>query len=376
MLSELQLSRRQMLALTGSALAGLSRRPAIADDTNLVPTTDQSIRDLADNAPLSMRFKGSTADECRAWQAKFCAKLKSLLGPHTPPAKWKTIVEREVELSDHIRKELVLQADGHPSLPVYLLIPKKKTDKPRPGVLAIHGHGDHGYNPVAGRDDLPGVADSIEKANYDYGRQLVRRGYIVACPCLTPFGRRTEGRDTYGSDPCAVTFVRMQLLGKVLIAENLRDCLWAFELLAQHADVDKDRIGCVGLSYGGRMTMLTSAIETRIKVAVPSGALNLMQERIGVKYSCGAQVIPGLLQYGDVPEVSALIAPRYCCWEIGSKDGLIKPKWATNALQRISRAYRAYDAEDHLLIDRFQGGHRWSGRLAFPLLDKVLQPPA
>ena len=139
---------------------------------------------------------------------------------------------------------------------------------------------------------------------------------------MTPFGRRLGNREAYGQqDPCAVTFVRLQVLGKVLIAENLRDCLWAVELLARHEQVNASRLGCVGLSYGGRMTMLASALEPRIQVAIVSGALNLLQERIGGRYSCGAQVIPGLLQHGDVPEIASLIAPRPCLWEAGLKVG-------------------------------------------------------
>lgn len=370
-----RLSRRHMLVLSGAALSAVRGASANAGESGAVPTAHQHIRKLAAAAPLSMQFPGGSADECRQWQQRFSTKLRSLLGRHAPPKAWETIVEREVELPDHVRRELVLQADGHPALPVYLLAPKQKTDAPRAGVLAIHGHGDYGYDPVAGRDDRPGVARAIASANYDYGRQLARRGYVVVCPCLTPFGRRSEGRDAYDSDPCAVTFVRLQLLGKVLMAENLRDCLWATEMLARQKDVDEQRLGCVGLSYGGRMTMLTAALEKRIKAAVISGALNLMQERIGGKYSCGAQVIPGLLQFGDVPEISSLIAPRHCCWEIGARDGLIKPDWADKALKRIGRAYRAYDAEDRLIVDRFDGGHRWNGRVAFAMLDKVLRPP-
>jgi hypothetical protein len=107
-------------------------------------------------------------------------------------------------------------------------------------------------------------------------------------------------------------------------------------------------------------------------VAVISGALNVMQERVQGKYSCGAQVIPGLLNYGDVPEIGALIAPRPCVWEVGSRDRLISPKWAARALERMARAYRALDAADHLHVDRFDGGHEWSGRVAIPLLKKVL----
>jgi len=256
---------------------------------------------------------------------------------------------------------------------LYLLTPKKKSDRKRGGIVALHGHGKFGYDPVAGRDDVPGVAAAIKSANYDYGRQLVRRGYVVAVPCLTPFGRRLGNPDAYNKDdPCAITFVRLQLLGKLLMAENLRDALWSLEVLARHDEVDAKRLGCVGLSYGGRMTMLTTAVEPRIRLAVISGALNVMQERVAGRYSCGAQVIPGLLQFGDVPEIGSLIAPRPCVWEVGSLDGLIAPKWADEALTRMRRAYKALGVEEQLQVDRFDGGHEWSGRLGYPLLEKVL----
>jgi acetyl esterase/lipase len=367
-------SRRQFLAAAGTGLlGGLTARPLLAGEPPPAPTVDDWIGKLAEEAPRALEFRGRTAEACRKWQGDFAAKLRSLLGPHAPPAEWKVERERAVDRKDHRREELVLTADGCPPLPLHLLLPPEKTDKRRPGVLAIHGHGDFGHDAVAGKDDLAGAAAEIHALNYDYGRQLVRRGYVVAVPCLTPFGRRLGDRAAYGKqDACAVTFIRLMLLGRVLMAENLRDCLWALAQLGRREEVDPERLACVGLSYGGRMTMLTAALEPRVKVAVVSGALNVMQERVAGRYSCSAQVIPGLLQYGDVPEIGALIAPRRCVWEVGSRDGLISPEWADKALDRIRRAYRALDAEDHLVVDRFDGGHEWSGRLAYPLLDKEL----
>lgn len=322
-------------------------------------------------APLAMRFKGTTADECRAWQKEFAAKLKTLLGPHAPPAKWKATEVSVKKFDDHVRHELLLIADGHPPLPLYLLLPPEVKGK-RPAILAIHGHGQHGHHPVAGRDDLPGVENAIKSANYDYGRQLVKKGYIVAVPCLTPFGERL-GKWNSKQDACADTFLRMQILGKTLIGENLRDCLWAIEFLARHERVDAERIGCVGLSYGGRMTMLTSALEPRVKACVISGALNAMQERVSKPYSCGAQIIPGLLQFGDVPEIASLLAPRPCLWEVGSRDGLIDATWADEILLRQKRAYKALGAEAQVSVDRFDGGHAWHGMEALKLLDKSLR---
>lgn len=70
-----------------------------------------------------------------------------------------------------------------------------------------------------------------------------------------------------------------------------------------------------------------------------SGALDLMQERIAGPYSCGAQGIPGLLRYGDVPKIGGLIAPRPCVWEVGSRDRLIAPERTAQALARLRRAY-------------------------------------
>ena len=99
------------------------------------------------------------------------------------------------------------------------------------------------------------------------------------------------------------------------MAENLRDLLWSLEFLARESGVDSERLGCVGLSLGGRMTMLTTALEPRLKVAVISGALNCMQERAAMDGGAGGcQTIPGLLEYGDFPEIGGLIAPRPALW--------------------------------------------------------------
>lgn len=341
------------------------------EKTKAPPINERLKLDVKD-AALSMRFKGGTADECNAWQRDFTAKLKTLLGPHTPPAKWKTTIVSVKDFDDHRREELLLTAEGHPPLPIYLLLPKDRKGK-RPAILAIHGHGSHGHHPVAGREDLPGVENAIRNNRYDYGRQLAKHGYVVAVPCLTPFGDRL-GKWGSKQDPCADVFIRMQILGKTLMGENLRDCLWAIELLSRHEAVYAERIGCVGLSYGGRMTMLTAALEPRIKACVISGALNAMQERVSKPYSCGAQIIPGLLQYGDVPEIASLIAPRHCLWEVGSEDKLIDALWADEILLRQRRAYKALGALDRLTVDRFEGGHVWNGKIATPFLSKILQP--
>ncbi|MBL8825982.1 MAG: hypothetical protein JNM18_03290 [Planctomycetaceae bacterium] len=336
-----------------------------------VPTIEQRIDDLAANAPLKMRYQGTSADECRAWQRQFGAKLRELLGPIEPPAKWKTHVERVVDLEDHQRKELVLEAEGLAPVPMHVLVPKKSSGK-LAGILALHGHGRFGHDPVAGIDDTAELRQAIESANYDYGRQLVRQGYAVAVPCLTPFGRRRGGPGD--SDICGVTATRLQFLGRSLIGENLRDARWALNALLQQTPVDPGRLGCVGLSYGGRMTTLVAAVDERIQVAVVSGALNCFQERVYGAYGAGCQLIPGILEHGDIPEIASLIAPRSLLWEVGNSDRLIDPVWVERAWQRMQSAYQSFGQSDRLQIDRFNGGHRWNGQIAQKILRDILSP--
>ena len=334
-------------------------------------TIDGEIRRMAEAPPLAMRFTGSTTAEFTNWRGAFQAKLGELLGPIDPPARWDMVEESRSEREGVRRLSLVLRAGGVRDLPVHLLEPSGSGK--RAAVLALHGHGKHGYDPVAGIAETPERRADLDKANYDYGWQLARRGYLVAVPCFTPFGRRLGDPAAYkGEDPCGVTFVRMQLFGQVLMGENLRDALWALELLALHPRADPARMACVGLSYGGRMAMLTAAMSDRIRAAVCSGALNVMQERVRGRYGCGAQVIPGLLKYGDVPEIGSLIAPRPCVWEVGQKDGLMVKAWLEPSLERMRRAWKAAGSPDNLQVDSFDGGHRWNGAAAYPMLERVL----
>ena len=92
------------------------------------------------------------------------------------------------------------------------------------------------------------------------------------------------------------------------------------------------------------------------------------------RYSCGAQVIPGLLEHGDVAEIAGLIAPRPALWEVGLRDGLMVKEWISPAWRRIEKVYAALGAAAALERDDFDGAHQWSGVKSYPLLERLLRP--
>ena len=81
--------------------------------------------------------------------------------------------------------------------------------------------------------------------------------------------------------------------------------------------------------------MMITAMDPRIKVTVPSGCMNLYQERYQELRQCGAQLIPGLLRYGDTPGIFSLIAPRPMVLEFGLRDALVPHHWAERGLESL-----------------------------------------
>ena len=245
---------------------------------------------------------------------------------------------------------------------MYLLTPRGSFSGKRPGMLALHGHGKFGYESVAGVATTEEGRQEIAEFHYDYGVQLVRRGYVVAVPCFTPFGRRVGDEKPYKKqDACGLTFIRMQALGKLLMAENLRDALWSLALLSRES------------SRGYRAPGLRRIVVRRAHDDAHhrSGAADPRGYRFWrAEPDPGAH--HGLLRLRSADhsrpaaiwrcaEIASLIAPRPCLWEVGRQDSLMVKDRLEPALERMRRAWKAFDASGNLRVDSFEGKHRWNG---------------
>ena len=146
---------------------------------------------------------------------------------------------------------------------------------------------------------------------------------------------------------------------------HIQDGRAAIDVLASRPEVDDDRIGCIGNSYGGRTAMWLTVFDQRIKACVPAGCMNTFRERSLKLSSCGIQYLPGLLQYGDVPEVFSLIAPRPMQLQAGRRDPLITPADRDAILKTVQSAYRILNAESNFDYVLHPEGHLLSwGRAA------------
>jgi dienelactone hydrolase len=330
---------------------------------------EYDLSQLIDRMRPSLLFEGSTPDDLVQWQQQFRRQVTSLLGILPERAELVVHAEGEVDCGRYVRRRLVYQSEADVWVPAYLLVPKTATPAtPAPGLLCVHGHGHFGKDSVVGIGDTPERAAEIERCRYDFGHRFAEQGYVVLAPDLRGFGERRPDYPAPKPDYCPRNYMAATLMGTTVVALHLCDLGAALDVLQSLDCVRPDKLACAGLSLGGRMTMMISAFDERISACVPSGCLNLFQERYQALRQCGAQLIPGLLRFGDTPEIFSLIAPRPMVIEWGLRDTLIPHDWAERGLTRIRRAYAAASVPDRLTVHRFDAGHVFDGTAASTML--------
>ncbi len=303
-------------------------------------------------------------DAVNAWRGHVADRLQSLLGRVPERVPLNTEVLDEVQCDGFRRLSIVFDTETTMSVPAYLLIPDDRRD-PGPAVLAVHGHG-------PGKATVVGL-EPTEAPNGDYARQLAQRGFVVLAPDLRCFGQRADWNppDHYG---CDTNLVHAVMAGWNPLTQNLWDMARALDVLEAHDLVDGGRMGVVGLSYGGTITLFLAAWDRRVAAAVVSCYFSSWAEAHKMPWNmCGSQVLPGMLGVLEHVDLAGLIAPRPLLIENGRHDDLFPAVVAAQEVSKLRHLYKTLGAsDDHLVHDIFEGGHQWHGQEAYPFLQRWL----
>lgn len=305
-----------------------------------------------------------------AWQATLKKKLRDLSGrlpDRVAPSV--SILETVVE-PDHTRHTLSIDVSQMSTLPAYLLVPHgiSKGEK-RPALLFSHGHCAYGI------DSMCGVRGLDEGDNHlrAYALFAVRSGYVVLAPAWWGWAGRDGHLDLVrGRDKCNVIQMAASMYGLNVLDLHTQDAEAAVDALIARAEVDSERIGCVGMSYGGRTAMWFTIFDERIRVCVAAGIMNTFRERSLKLASCGIQFPHGLLRYADVQDLFCLIAPRPLMLQVGAKDPLITPSDREMIALNVRRAFRLCGAEESFTFDLHDEGHLFLWDSAEEFLDRHL----
>ncbi|MDF1513717.1 MAG: dienelactone hydrolase family protein [Anaerolineae bacterium] len=213
-------------------------------------------------------------------------------------------VSEQVVASDDLGSITRLWIETIPGLELYGILFLPPTRAPVPLVLSQHGG--------LGTPEL--CSNFFGSANYnDMTRRVLRHGVAVFAPQLFRWDEK------YGRRPDHVQLDQQcKQLGGSLAALEITMLQRALDYLTLRDEIIPDRIGMLGLSYGGFHTLYTTAAEPRIKVAVSSCFLNDRR-----RYGRGDWGWFNAANLFFDAEVVGLICPRPLYIEVGLHDELL-----------------------------------------------------
>jgi dienelactone hydrolase len=379
------MTRRDLAKLAVGTSALLKKRPARAADgatyTGALDGFEDKVdaagfdpvlytKKLHDAAPLHMTFTAQTPREAQLWQKKLRAKLIELVGgfPASPsPLKAQTLEVRDFPA--YRREKFVIQSQPGLYVLGYLLTPKSGT-APHPAVICIPGHG-------RGVDDIVGIdengRDRTEKPFYqfDFAIQAVEHGMAavaiepMAFGCRRDAVTRSKGLATTACQPTAGSAM---LLGQTMIGWRVYDVMRTVDWIGTRPELDAGRVGCMGISGGGTVTLFGAALDPRIRAAMVSGYLNTFRECIMSVSHCIDNYVPGILNWAEQYDVAGLIAPRPLFAESGERDNIFPVAAARESFQRVQKVYGVFDASANTEHETFDGPHSFWGKRGLPFL--------
>jgi dienelactone hydrolase len=226
--------------------------------------------------------------------------------------------------------------------------------------LVISMHGGNGS---------PEVALFHGGANYnDMVRGGVKNGYAVFAP------QHLFQASGYPNDIRQRTDTRLRLQGTTLTAVEVTKITRSLDVLLGCPEIDAKRVAMVGLSYGGYYSLITTALEPRIKVVVSSCYFGIQEHR----YAQDDLSVPsdfhllGRMSVLQDPEIVALICPRPLLIQAGKTDDLVVPEASKNLASAAATYYQRLGKTDKFEFVVFEGWHEFHDASAWAFVKKHL----
>ena len=242
------------------------------------------------------------------------------------------------------------------------LLPKNHAEK-LPLIVAIHGGGG---NPEA-------ICGLDTRINYhNFGFEAVKRGYAVWAPGLTMLSGYSKDPKIPGVSR-EILDEQLSLIGSSIIGLELHKIIEStLTLIQARPEIDANKIGMTGLSWGGFYTMYSAALAPFVKVAVPSGYLRDSRKDLESMLEVDSKSsIYSFKGFGHF-QVIGMICPRPCMVQMGKNDELFDLEGAKKEVDRALSFYKNLGIPEKFVFDVHPGGHEYENDAIFKFFEEYL----
>jgi hypothetical protein len=214
---------------------------------------------------------------------------------------------------------------------------------PFPAVIQMHGHW---------------TDAKIDEVNVQpIGHSLALNGYV--CLTIDAFGageRSTiHGVPEYHGYGLGASLMN---IGETLIGFQVSDNIRAVDLLSSLPYVDAKKIGATGASGGGNQTMWLTALDDRIKAAVPVVSVGTFESYV-MRDNCICELLPDGLTFTEEAGILALVAPRAIKMCNHRKDDIptFLPAEMLRSYNKARPIFKMMDVENNIAYQLLDSTH-------------------
>ncbi|MFH1741560.1 MAG: acetylxylan esterase [bacterium] len=295
-------------------------------------------------------------------------KISAQVGNHQP-----TVELNEMEdLGEYTRQRGSIETEPDVQIPFWIL--KPKSAKPCPIAILPHGHDTRGYDTHAGVYHDEAHRERTLEGDRDVAVQAVKHGFVAIAPATRGLadGGLPDIRERHEDRGCRAQLIHCLLAGRTAIGERVWDMERLIDWAVTLPEVNPKNILMMGNSGGGVLTLYAAACDERIKIAVPSCSFTTFTSPNGYIYHCDCNLVPGILELGDMYDVAGLIAPRYLLAVNGRKDSLHSAADIERSAAGAKAIYTAAGCPERFEHRWGEEGHRFYKDLTWPFIHEAI----
>jgi dienelactone hydrolase len=357
---------------------------------------------LREEARPALAYTDQRGPALEAWQTALRGKLWELLGLNRMPASMPgadercALAVRSLWRRKHalgVIEKLVFTSEDGADVPCYWCWPKRPLQLPgdvsggggggggTPVFICLQGHTTGMHLSIAAAEEDETTPIRVE-GDRDFGLGCMKRGLAALCVEQRAFGQRRErhvGRDL-DNPTCHQAAMNALLLGRTLAGERVYDVDRAIDVLEQlHRErglaLDMARLGVMGNSGGGTVSMYAAAVLERVRCVMASCSVCAFRASIVPIHHCVDNYVPHLLRYAEAGDVLGLIAPKPMAVVAGRTDEIFPLAGVEEAVAAGRRVYEALGAAARLTLVVGDGGHRFYAEAGWTAMARVMSGP-
>lgn len=241
----------------------------------------------------------------------------------------------------------------------YVIRPANVT-KPFAAIVCLHGSSGSRESEVAptfGMGDWIRYGDKVPHQRLlGWARELSRRGFLTLTLTQRGLDKRLPDSDDQAKD--------LLVRGRTLMGALVQEIRQSVTYLQSRPDVDRNKIGMTGMSFGGITTFYTWLVDDRIAAAAPIcggvGSVDVFLKTGRRGYHGFYWWVPDMLTVGDQGDFAAALAPRPLMLWAPTEDIGMPKEGVQHFLETARPAYEKSSAQSALVVHRPAGEHSFT----------------